>query len=143
LPFIDHLPVIEDEETAHIRSLEEIACRAMALNIVAVKGGCLEQVRVLEIIERYNLVEQAFTPKEREFVFNESPSEQDLITFTWRYDTKLTLFISLISYYLSVSGSEDNSRGDEPNYSIEYSIRDYLTNSDKGMAVALKRARLK
>jgi len=58
-------------------------------------------------------------------------------------NTKLTLLVPLMSYYLSVSGGEDNSRGVKPNYSVEYSISDYLTNSDKGMAVALERARLR
>lgn len=83
--FIAHLPVIEDEETAQIRFLEEVAWRAMALNIVAVKGEGLEQKRVLEIVKRYKL-EPAFTPKEREFIFNSEPSEHDRIQFTWRYE---------------------------------------------------------
>lgn len=58
-------------------------------------------------------------------------------------NTRLTLLVPLMSYYLSVSGGEDNSRGVKPNYSVEYSISDYLTNSDKVLAVALERARLK
>lgn len=57
-------------------------------------------------------------------------------------NTKLTLRVPLMSYYLDVSGGEDNSRGVRPNHPVEYSIGDYLTNSDKGMAVALERARL-
>jgi C-terminal processing protease CtpA/Prc len=57
-------------------------------------------------------------------------------------NTKLTLLVPLMSYYLSVSGGEDNSRGVKPNYPVEYSISDYQTNSDKEMAVALERARL-
>ncbi len=85
VPFIAHLPVVEDEETAQIRSLEEVAWRAMALCVVAVKGEGLEQERVLEIIEQYKL-ENAFTPKEREFIFNNEPSERDRIQFAWQYE---------------------------------------------------------
>jgi hypothetical protein len=57
-------------------------------------------------------------------------------------NTQLTLLVPLMSYYLSVGGGEDNSRGVKPNYSVEYSISDYMTNADRGMAVALERARL-
>lgn len=94
VPFIEHLPVVEDEEMAQIRSLEEIAWRAMALCIVAVKGEGLEHERVLEIIEQYEL-EHAFTPKEREFVFNESPSEKDRIKFSWQYECYWVLLWAL------------------------------------------------
>jgi hypothetical protein len=94
VPFLDHAPVIEDEETAQIRSLKEVVWRAMALNIVAVKGEGLEQERVLEIIRQYNL-EQAFSPKEREFIFNDAPSEPDFINFTWRYESYWVLLWAL------------------------------------------------
>jgi Domain of unknown function (DUF4272) len=94
VPFIAYLPVIEDEETAQIRSLEEVAWRAMALNIVAVKGEGLEHDRVLEIIEQYNL-EHALTPNEREFILNDEPSEHDRIQFAWRYECYWVLLWAL------------------------------------------------
>jgi hypothetical protein len=94
VPFVAHLPVIGDEETAQIRSLEEVAWRAMALNIVAVKGEGLEQVRVLEIMEQYKL-EHALTPKEREFILNDEPSEHDRIQFAWRYECYWVLLWAL------------------------------------------------
>lgn len=94
VPFINHLPIIEDEETAQIRSVEEVAQRAMALNMVAVKGEGLDQERVLEIIEQYNL-SNAFSPKELEFIKNETPSRQDSIKFTWRYESYWVLLWAL------------------------------------------------
>ena len=94
VPFIVHLPVIEDEETAHIRSLEEIAWRAMALCLVAVKGEGLEQDRVLEIIEEHKLT-HAFTPKEREFIFRDEFTEHDRIQFTWQYECYWVLLWAL------------------------------------------------
>lgn len=56
-------------------------------------------------------------------------------------NTKLALTLPLMSCRLSVSGDEDNSRGVRPDYPVEYSIDDYLANSDKEMAVALELAR--
>ena len=94
VPFIDHLPVVEDERTAEFRSLEGVAWRAMALNLVAVKGEGLDQKRVLEIVEQYSL-RSAFTPKEKEFIFNDYPSEQDRIQFSWRYEAYWILLWAL------------------------------------------------
>jgi hypothetical protein len=56
-------------------------------------------------------------------------------------NTRLQLTVPLISFYLSVSGNEDGSRGVKPDYPIDYSIGDYLTNSDKELALALGLAR--
>lgn len=105
VPFIADLPVVEDHETAHIRSLEEVAWRAMALNIVAVKGEGLEQSRVLEIIDQYQLT-NAFTHKERAFVFNEEASDHDRIQFTWRYECYWVLLWAL--KYVTELGRPDH-----------------------------------
>lgn len=94
IPFIAHLPIIEDEETAQVREIEEIARRAMALNVVAVKGEGLEQERVLEIVEQYNL-SNAFSPKELKFIQNENPSQQELVNFIWRYESYWVLLWAL------------------------------------------------
>jgi hypothetical protein len=94
VPYIAHLPVIEDEQTAQLHSLEAVAWRAMALCIVAVKGEGLEQKRLLEVIEQYQL-EQKFTPKEREFIYNAEPTEHDRIQFTWRYECYWVLLWAL------------------------------------------------
>jgi hypothetical protein len=94
VPFIDHLPVVEDERTAEFRTLEEVAWRAMALNIVSVKGEGLDQTRVLEIVEQYGL-ELVLTPKEKEFILNDVPSEHDRIQFSWRYEAYWVLLWAL------------------------------------------------
>jgi Domain of unknown function (DUF4272) len=94
VPYIAHLPIIEDEQTATIRSKEEVAIRAMALNIVAVKGEGLEQQRVLEIVEEYQL-KNVFSPNELEFIHNPSPSHQDMVNNKWRYESYCTLLWAL------------------------------------------------
>lgn len=57
--------------------------------------------------------------------------------------SRITLLVPLMSYYLSVGGGGDNSRGVRPDYPVSYSIADYLSNSDKAMALALEKAGLK
>lgn len=94
VPFISHLPVIEDENTAKSRSPEEIAWRAMAICVVAVKGEGLEQERVLEIIDEYQL-DRFFSPKEREFIYSDAPSERERIRFSWQYECYWVLLWAL------------------------------------------------
>lgn len=94
VPFISHLPVVEDEATANFRSAEEVAWRAMALCLVAVKGEGLEQEQVLEILNQYEL-EHALTPKERQFIFDDAPSDHDQVQFAWRYECYWALLWAL------------------------------------------------
>jgi len=104
VPFIAHLPVVEDEESAQIRSLEEVAWRAMALCIVAGKGEGLEQARVLELIELYGL-QDAFSPKERSFIFDPEPSDHEQLQFVWRYECYWILLWAL--HYVDELSSPD------------------------------------
>jgi Peptidase family S41 len=57
-------------------------------------------------------------------------------------NTKLILQVPLMSYYLSVGNNGDNSQGVQPDYPVDYSISDYLSDTDKEMTLALKMARL-
>ena len=56
-------------------------------------------------------------------------------------NTRLTLQVPLMSYYLAVQGGGDNSRGVMPDYPVGYSIEDYLAGTDKEMALAVEMAR--
>jgi hypothetical protein len=85
VPFIEHLPVIETEAESTRRTSEQVATRAMALCVVAVKGEGLEQDIVGKLVGQYKLA-SAFTPKEREFVENPNPTQYDRIQFAWRYE---------------------------------------------------------
>src|SRR5262245_61974031 len=55
VPLNKYLPVIETEKEAKRRTKEEVAYRAMALLIVAVKGEGLEQAIVENIVRDYGL----------------------------------------------------------------------------------------
>jgi hypothetical protein len=85
VPFIEHLPLIETEAESTRRTSEQVATRAMALCVVAVKGEGLEQEIIDQLIEEYKLA-PAFTPKEMEFIKNPNPTQHDRIQFAWRYE---------------------------------------------------------
>jgi Domain of unknown function (DUF4272) len=94
VPFISHLPVIEDIANVNQRSKDEIAWRAMALLVVAVKGEGLEHERVLEIVDEYGL-QPHLTKKEAAFIYDPLPTEHDRIQFVWRYEAAWVLLWSL------------------------------------------------
>jgi hypothetical protein len=94
VPFIQHLPVIQDEATSKSRSTEEVALRAMALCFVAVKGEGLEPNAVLKLIKDYQ-IEGSLSPKELAFIKNPAPSEQERVQFAWRYECYSVLLWAL------------------------------------------------
>jgi len=88
------LPVIETESKARRRSKEEVAHRALALLVVAVKGEGLDQATTQKIAKQYAL-EPYFTPKERAFLEDASPPQEDRVQFSWRYEAAWTLLWAL------------------------------------------------
>jgi hypothetical protein len=94
VPLNAKLPAIEDEQTAQPRSKEEVAYRALCLATVAVKGEGLDQARLLDICQHYQ-VQEHLTPNEKRFIDNESPSDQDRTNFLWRYEACWTLLWAL------------------------------------------------
>lgn len=94
VPFIEHLPFIETETESKRRTTEEVALRAMALCIVAVKGEGLEQEIVDKLVQDFRLT-SVFTPAERAFIADPSPTERDRIQFAWRYECYWVMLWSL------------------------------------------------
>ena len=94
VPINRSLPVIESETDTKRRSKEEVAYRALALLVVAVKGEGLEQYIVEKLVREYGL-DSHITPKERAFLTNTSPSRHERIQFTWRYEAAWTLLWAL------------------------------------------------
>jgi hypothetical protein len=85
VPHLEALPVIETAADSKRRTTEDVAERAMALCVVAVKGEGLEQEEILKLIRKFKL-EQSFTPKEKKFIDDPKPSERDRTQFSWRYE---------------------------------------------------------
>jgi Peptidase family S41 len=56
-------------------------------------------------------------------------------------NTKLTMRVPLMTYYMAVSGYNAAAHGVVPDYPVEYSIAELLAKTDKEMALALALAR--
>ncbi len=94
VPYMDHLPAIEDESSVKIRSKEEMAQRAVALAMVASRGEGLDFDRFKQLVNRFG-AQSWFTPKERGIIFKETLAEQEQIDCTWRYEACAVLLWAL------------------------------------------------
>jgi uncharacterized protein (TIGR03435 family) len=54
-------------------------------------------------------------------------------------NSKLTLPLPLVGYYLAIDGTEQGSHGIRPDHPVEYSIQDVLAHRDREMEIALRR----
>lgn len=77
------------------RTKEEIAQRALALLVVAVYSECLlgNQMSVeaandyvKNIIEKFGITKEFFSPKEYEYLQNPNPEEKEKVGFSWQYE---------------------------------------------------------
>ena len=94
VPYIDHLPVIEDESEIRFRLKEEIARRAVALALVASRGEGLEFDRFRQLVNRFG-AESWFSPNERMTVFKKTLTDQERLDCTWRYEACAVLLWAL------------------------------------------------
>lgn len=94
VPINEFLPVIDTASEAKARSTEEVAHRALALLIVAVKGEGLEQPIVDRVVKDYGIAGH-FTPNEAAFIQDASPSQNDRVQFSWRYEAAWVLLWAL------------------------------------------------
>ena len=94
VPTIPHLPVIEDSTEAKVRTKEEIAHRAIAVCITAVKGEGLDQATIGALVKKFG-ADKFFSLEEAAFVNNPTPSQQERIKFSWRYEDLWVLLWSL------------------------------------------------
>jgi hypothetical protein len=85
VPTIEFLPVIEYSKEAKRRTAEEIAKRAIAICMAAVKAEGVEQEFVDSLVKQYG-AEKFLSPEEAAFIKNPNPSQPDRIKFSWRYE---------------------------------------------------------
>jgi len=87
LPFIEHLPVVEDEKQIKPRTPEEVASRCLAVVLCALKGETKgeDQAFIDKIVKEY-AADKHFSEEEASFIKNLSPQQQNLIDFCWRYE---------------------------------------------------------
>ena len=94
VPINKYLPYIEDEGEALVRNKEEVAKRAMALLVVAVKAEGLEQEIVDQLIQGYDL-KNVLSPDEVKFISDKSTSQHEKTQFIWRYEAAWVLLWAL------------------------------------------------
>ena len=93
IPFNVHLPARAGDEHTTIRSVEEVAQRAVALCLAALKGECLgagespedTAALVQEVIDKYDAA-SFFSPAEKRFIEQHGAQQQEVITFSWGYE---------------------------------------------------------
>jgi hypothetical protein len=85
LPWIEHLPVVEDESKIEPRTKDEVAARCLATVFCAIKGESNDQKLVERLVERYSAA-TFFSAEEQTFFKNPKASKQDLANFAWRYE---------------------------------------------------------
>jgi hypothetical protein len=86
IPFSATLPVIADSKEARRRTTREVAQRAVALCVVAMKADNIPQPQIEKVIKDYG-IKEALSPKERAFVDDLSPSQHERMQFSWRYES--------------------------------------------------------
>lgn len=94
IPYTESLPVIDGESSADIRSAKEVAERALALLLVALKGEGLEDEIVAQVRDSYG-IGPFLSPNEASFIADSNPNPQLRINFAWRYEALATLLWAL------------------------------------------------
>jgi hypothetical protein len=100
VPYMEHLPMLEEEENIIPRSAEEIAKRAIAC-LITIQIACdaqkgeIEEAREFfsKFVEIFG-VEDQFTEKEKIF-FSGEPNEQQIVNMSWKYEAYWSLLWAL------------------------------------------------
>lgn len=93
-----HLPPIIDEDECFPQSAEDVARRALALFLVALRAESLaaaEPIPVADIKERQPIGFAALSPAEQTFMQRPKPSEEEIAQMSWRYEALQILLWSL------------------------------------------------
>lgn len=85
IPYIDHLPELETVSETIRRSEREVAQRAIAVAITAVKVGIGDQGLVLGLIDEFGAL-GFFSHDERSFIHTKNSTYEDAVRFSWRYE---------------------------------------------------------
>jgi hypothetical protein len=82
------LPPVVSEIDVVLRSAPEVARRAMALLVVALRAESLmcPELAVADLREKRPLAFRALTPKEQAFLNDEAPDQEQITNFVWRYE---------------------------------------------------------
>lgn len=99
----DWLPLIESEQAAHFQTLTEVAKRAGVLLAVALHAEVLmtEEMDVAKaraysssVLTAYECAD-ALSPREKAFLENDAPTQQEAIHFSWQYECLFVMIWAL------------------------------------------------
>ena len=102
IPYLDDLPMIETEDEAEFRSVEEIARRAMITIITASYAAGLTSDKDVEddrefyrdLLDKYDLMD-AMTSREQKFMAATVYDQKESVQISWRYEAGLVLMWAL------------------------------------------------
>ena len=85
IPVVEHLPVIETAAEIKPRTTNEVVDRALALTIVAEMGATRDHDLAKRMTSAFD-ASKFLTLQERAFLENATPSDQEYVNFSWRYE---------------------------------------------------------
>lgn len=94
VPVLPSLPVIADSARAKIRPTDEIARRAIAVCLAALKAERADDTLVENLVKKYK-AKKFFTGQEAAFMDTYAPPNGDRDKFIWRYEALVVLMWSL------------------------------------------------
>lgn len=94
LPWLETLPVVEDESKLVPRARDEVAARCVATEICAVKGETNDN-QMVQLVASSFAARAFFSAEERAFFDNPAPSQRDRARFAWRYECAHVLLWAL------------------------------------------------
>lgn len=93
VPFLPSLPVVPADEEVLLRDPAEVARRAIGLVATAMRNE-MGQENVLGVLSDHGFSD-VITPNESDYVHDANPSQQDVVQFTWRYESLYLLLWAL------------------------------------------------
>lgn len=94
VPYLAGLPVTENADELEPRTSQEVADRAVAVAIAAVKGESNDHAFTQELVTQFG-AHGLFSPTEQAFIDNPSPAQQELIDHAWHYEALHVLLWAL------------------------------------------------
>jgi hypothetical protein len=94
VPLNEWLPALDSEQDIELPSTEQVAMRAVATLVVALKGNGMPQERVDKLTRDYRLLD-SLSPNEVEFLRDRTPTERERQIQTWRFESAKALLWAL------------------------------------------------
>ncbi len=94
VPLLETLPEVETEVESLRRTEQEVVYRAIAITIVAVKGETADHSLAQKLTSEFG-AHDFYSPKEREFIEDPTPTKQSRINFSWKYECAFVLLWAL------------------------------------------------